>query len=820
MTTLQAFGGRSFLCFPKPRLYRLFLILLGWFFCHSIVAQQVFTGDHLPDTVKTDAILKMPTDTIPDTVYIADCGLDIQFQSDMSPGGILYRDTFNNRPRNSILTICPNNSSNHLLFSFDHFDLEEGDTLCVYEGIVTHYNIASGFGPGATPPFMDGGDGMSGGDGMDGMGGGPTTGSGSGTGGGPITGSGSSIGGLVMSDDNATPAFSSFDPLILITKHSGFGASNFNGGWVSASCDQTVNTSGCLTFHFKTDGDLNKATGWNALLSCRDRTTSLMPPDNQFHSLTCAEDKTEITVNAGKIVTTIDTSGINGVLALSDCTINNDTIRVQIFNGAGTLCKDTCLRAENSFTIDTLAIGTYTLKHYLKADTTIAAESYIAISPPVMVCNDDVNISLDESCGVSLAPDDILENPCTFTGVNARYEMTVTLGTGANAIKITGSTPFMGSSTVMDPSTPIIWIPRDSMDKAGVSHCGGKATVEVKRIYDYGTTCCSQGIIEDVCWGDLTFQDESSPIVYKITKDTVKACNLDLAHLEPLLGKPIVVDNCDSVTVNLVEIDIVTGTQCDALSKYASVWRVEDECGNQTIFRDTLYVQRPTAADIVKLPDVILSCGVDEEKVIQDLSITGIPKFALTNDTLELNTDTYTCDFILLKRDEFFPHPGGIKLFRFWSISDRCSPRPIPIPVDTQLIEFVDTLIPTLICPSNGMLETATKFPLDAFDCNTTVTIENPPAALDLCDPDPIVQMIVVEQLNHGKWDSIAPNLGAAGELSADTFRVGWHAYDESLNFAKDTCHSYFILEDLTPPSAICKDKLNVAFGTEDQTLP
>ncbi len=789
MTTLQAFGGRSFLCFPKPRLYRFFLLLVGCFISSLAMAQQVFTGDYLPDTIKTDAILKMPTDTIPDTVYIADCGLDIQFQSDMTPGGVLYKDIFANRPRNSIVTICPPDASNHLLFSFDHFDLEAGDTLCVYEGIVTHYNIASGFGPGATPPLT---------------GGGLATGSGSSMGGGPLTGSGSN------------PAFPTFDPLILVTKHSGYGASNFNGGWVGASCDQTINTSGCLTFHFKTDGNLDKATGWNAYLSCRDRTTSLMPPDNQFHSLSCAEVKTEITVGAGKILTTIDTSGINGQLALSDCTINNDTIRVKIFNGAGVLCKDTCLRADSTFMMDTLAIGTYTVKHYLKSDTTIAAESYIAISPPVMVCNDDLNISLDASCGVSLAPDDILENPCEILAPYTSYEIKVTMGSGDKKIEMVGSTTTSNTTSI---STPIIWIPRDSMDKAGVSHCGGKAQVEIKRIYDYGTTCCSQGIIEDVCWGSLTFQDETAPIVYKVTKDTVKACNLELANLEPLLGKPIVVDNCDSVTVKLVEIDIVTGTKCDTLSKYASVWRAEDECGNQTIYRDTLYVLRPTAADIVKLPDVILSCGVDEEKAIQDLSITGIPKFALTNDTLELNTETYTCDFILLKRDEYFPHPGGIKLFRFWSLSDRCSPRPIPIPVDTQLIEFVDTLIPTLICPSNGMLETADKFPIGAFDCATSVTIENPPAAHDLCDTDPTVHMIVVEQLNHGKWDSIAPNLGVAGDLTADTFRVGWHAFDETLNFAKDTCHSYFILEDLTPPSAICKDKLNVSFGTEDQTL-
>ncbi len=739
MTTLSAFGGRPKLCFPKPEHYRFLFILLVALCSNNLTALA-------QDTLRTDAIVKISIDSIPDTIVVADCNLDIRFQSDMTEG-IQYSDSLG-KPRNSLITFCPPNGNSNLIFTFEDLGLAPGDNLYAYEGFVTHTMLDD-----PTIPIVP-------------------------------TGSGSTV-----------P-----DPKIILigSNDAAGGASSFNGGWTAANCDRAQNATGCVTFHFTTNGDRKKDIGWNSKLSCQDRTTKIIPPENQFVSLDCQELKRWVGIETGTIE--------------SVCDISNDSITIQILNGAGTICKDTCLKAGDNFTIDTLAIGTYTIKYSLKIDPEITAESYLAISPPVMVCNDDVNVSLGSGCGAKVTPDMLLENPCEVAsglitgsgstiGTSISYEIIVR--------RENGSIIAEGSTATGYPE-----IHKDSIDVCGDT----KYEVEIKRIYDYQDGCCSQGPIEDICWGYMHFIDETGPAFTEIKTDTLKVCTVSLDYLNQILEKPTIIDNCDSATVELYDIELVSGTECDSISTYLAKWRAEDFCGNQTLRSDTLRILRPTAEDFIKLDDIILSCGVDTEAAINDVSKTGIPQLVFSNDTITLNTEDYTCSYILFKEDQYFPHPGGVKLFRYWSFADRCSPRPIPIRIDTQLIEFVDTLLPTLVCPPHNSLADAEKFPLDPFECTLGVSIETP-TATDLCDPSPTVKMNRVEQLVHGTWDSIAPNLSVAGTLMADTFRVGWEAYDETGNRATNICYRYFILEDLTPPSAICKDELHISYGDGENTL-
>ena len=754
MTTLHAFEGKPNLCLPQPEQYRLFFILLSIFcWSHSLVYANADDLKEAPtafvslDTLRTDAVVHISTDTIPDTVIISDCDLNIRFQSDRSYG-LLYKDSINS-PRNSIITFCPPNGNSHLTFNFNSFGLDEGDTLYVYDGLVDHAMLAMlGGSPGATPP---------------------------------PTGTGSSAG------SGATPAFSD----LFIASGSGYGSATFNGGWVAADCDRTTNPSGCITFHFKTDGDGNKDIGWDASIACTDRATTLRPPGNQFINLECADMKGSVTIGAGRV---------NSI-----CTVANDSILVKVINGAGKVCKDTCLDARETFPID-LAIGTYTVQYFLKADPAIKAERYVAISPPVMVCNDNVNVSLGAACSATILPDMLLENPCDPIGNNLYYNIIVTDTKGDTLAK----------GTSKNDKYP--WVLKDKVDICGDT----RYQVEITRVYDYGDACCSQGKVEDVCWGYMTFTDETGPAFYESKTQTVKACDVSLENLNRILTKPNVIDNCDNArekaTVQLSEIELIEGKDCDSVRTYIATWRATDKCGNRGSQRDTVKVLRPTIVDFVDLPDIMLRCGIDEEQVINDIRQTGIPRLAINKDTIELNTEEYICGFILLKEDKYFPHPGGVKLFRYWSISNQCAPRPIPIQIDTQLIEYLDTLVPVLFCPPHNTLADAERIPVRAIDCMQKTFFDDP-VAVDLCDPNPTVQMIALEQRVDGKWDSIAPNLTVTGFLPADTFRVKWHAYDGSGNFAQETCYRYFIFEDETIPSAICKDELHVSFGQGTPTL-
>ena len=68
--------------------------------------------------------------------------------------------------------------------------------------------------------------------------------------------------------------------------------------------------------------------------------------------------------------------------------------------------------------------------------------------------------------------------------------------------------------------------------------------------------------------------------------------------------------------------------------------------------------------------------------------------------------------------------------------------------------------------------------------------------------------------------EKIADNLEEAGKLPCDTFRVGWEAIDIALTKPlRDSCYEYFRLEDVTPPTMICKDEVNVTFDTKGTRL-
>ena len=201
----------------------------------------------------------------------------------------------------------------------------------------------------------------------------------------------------------------------LIAIGSGLGNFQFNGGWVSASCDRIANPSGCLTFQFKTDGIDPRASGWEAWITCETGNLSLIPPDNQFYSLGCDEFKTAVTVNTAD--------------AAAGCNLTNDSLLVQIYNASGTLCKDTCIRANSSFVIDTLAIGSYTVQHTFKAAPSVSTRSFIVISPPALSCNDEVEAVLGSACLADIRPDYILEAPCD-TSANLYYDIVVRTESG------------------------------------------------------------------------------------------------------------------------------------------------------------------------------------------------------------------------------------------------------------------------------------------------------------------------------------------------------------------------------------------------------
>ena len=115
---------------PKPEHYKFILILIGLFFYGGVFGNTTSSSEEssnrnvffTPDTLRMDTIIRISTDTIPDTVVIADCGLNIRFQDDNTYGP-QYEDNLG-KPRNSIISFCPPDGNSHLTFNFSAFSLE------------------------------------------------------------------------------------------------------------------------------------------------------------------------------------------------------------------------------------------------------------------------------------------------------------------------------------------------------------------------------------------------------------------------------------------------------------------------------------------------------------------------------------------------------------------------------------------------------------------------------------------------------------------------------------------------------------------------
>ena len=585
----------------------------------------------------------------------------------------------------------------------------------------------------------------------------------------------------------------------LIGKSSGNGVSKAFGSWLSSSCSPAINSSGCLTFNFITNGDYAKGTGWDAWVSCADKNIVINPPSLPNPKLSCNQTYKVLTIGAAAVK--------------ADCgSISNDSTIVRIANAYGKICIDTCLSKNQGGSItDTFAIGTYIVTYKLKSDSSKQATTYFSVNSPSLVCNDELNLALGSGCEAMIMPDMILESTCDTIPNMLYYQITVKTKAGKILAQGTGKAG----------DYPMI-------RKEQIDFCEQTSyVVEVTRTYYEGQVLsfCNSGVQSTTCRADVNFKDSTPPFFTKRpTTDTVYACDLSLNEATLDFARPEAIDNCSNATVSLLGTSQVNSASvCGETATYLINWQAKDKCGNSSIVKDTIRVMRPGLDKVVMNKNVILSCGEDPSYAINDLDKTGLPGLMVgiqkngvfeATDTIELSTTDYVCSYILKKEDQSFPSTCGTKYFRNWTLLDWCTNQG-PISIGTQLIQFKDTIAPVIKCKASTSLETAEIISISPFQCAEELTL-TPPTASDNCDVLPEVKMYTVERRENGGWWKVADNLAQAGALSAGTFRIGWRAFDVCPEQTKeDSCFQYFILEDNTKPTAICEDLLNISLAND-----
>ncbi|MFK7983809.1 MAG: Ig-like domain-containing protein [Saprospiraceae bacterium] len=581
-----------------------------------------------------------------------------------------------------------------------------------------------------------------------------------------------------------------------ITTMTGTGVSQANGGWVTSNCDPKINPTGCLTFQFRTDGDNNKGRGWDASISCNDRAITLTAPDNLIANLACTE--------------TYAILDIKPAMVMADCGTVQDSQIVRVFNTQGAICLDTCL-ATTDVVKDTFGIGTYFVEYKLKSDTIKMTKGIISVQTATLVCNDEVTISLGAGCAIAITPDDLLEGTCDTITDTLYYFISLEYVDAKGQTKTVAGGGKGGN------------YPRITKDM--MNACSGtiKATIE-KRYYEgLNLSFCNNGQQSSTCSTIINAVDQTAPIFTNISRtDTFKLCTTDLSPENLGIPTPKAIDNCDSAKVEFTSINLLTdGGACDT-TRAEITWTATDACDNKTTTTQLVVILRPDANDVVKVADVVLSCGEDTEATINDFAKTGMPGIKvgkiengvlIPSDTIALDTANYNCGFILQKRDIKLPSDCGIKIFRYWDILDWCDTNTGIIPLDTQFIELRDTLAPAFMATTLPTLNL--EVPYDA--CTLDITNLEQPTATDNCGT-PTVKLAKVVRIENGAKIEIPTDQLTA--LNADSFEIEWVAADDCYTQTKTASLTQLvIIEDKTLPTAICTDKINLSLGRSEERL-
>ena len=595
----------------------------------------------------------------------------------------------------------------------------------------------------------------------------------------------------------------------------GVGVAKALGGWVDASCDPAVNPSGCLTFVFETDGDNRKGSGWDAWVDCEERKVELSGVTIADVRLKCTDPMYgEVTIPAPTV------KGCGAAIT--------DSVFARVMNQHGIVCIDTMLSKTGLGGLavsatQQFAIGQYMVIYKLKSDTTKTLAVPFSVQAPALVANDEVRVPFGAACMIVLSPDDVLEQPCDTTRY-MQYNVEVTIGEGKDKVvlKTTGH-DMMGAVQY-----PIIT--GDTIKAAGVSICGGTATVKIERIY-YGdrdkdgnpdlpaVVDCDNGTKTLSASTTLRFNDDSAPWVdLKTAPDTLIAC--DTTGLAAML-KAEAVDNCDddikvTFTVKLDENDPCFNELGKKDTTRAVVtFSAVDDCGNIGTATKVITMIRPDITDarfIEKSPNVKVECKETATYVAPKLKIGVLKNGVFTSTgTVQLNTETYVCGYILVNTQETIPATDcGEKKYVYWDALDWCAPSGGPKRIDTTFVEYTDETAPTFNA-GQGANQT---IELDHFSCTYDIYKITEPKASDNCDATPEVTLTAVNRIEDGGLWPI--DKADWAKLDCDSFQLTWTAEDdchEQTGVA--TLNQIVVIKDVTKPSAACQDQLNVSLSNE-----
>ncbi|MBU6341719.1 MAG: hypothetical protein KGS48_09520, partial [Bacteroidetes bacterium] len=419
-----------------------------------------------------------------------------------------------------------------------------------------------------------------------------------------------------------------------------------------------------------------------------------------------------------------------------------------------------------------------------------------------LVCNDLVQVSLDQNCEAELLPDDILEG---------------------------GGCP--NGNLQVQAKINNIWVPASGNFVCTSANIGQTLQVRVRDL-----------ISGNMCWGNVKVEDKLAPTI------TCTNINLNCAvtnytpayilnSLNIAAAYPTVDDNCGNTTLTYIDtysdvsctgtINGVTNVSAYVLRK----WTAVDQSGNSATCNQYLYFKRKNVGTVKFPADYTFSCS---SNVNTDPSVTGVPYINEFGVNFPLYPNNAFCELSLAYTDQLLPVcDGTYKILRTWTVLDWCLPTS-PFPPNQnpvyyiQLIKVVDDQGPAFTCPADLTVSTNTNnccavvnLP-DVIIEDACSRINNISAMVITFDPYTGAQTgmytlggTLTSFPGNNLWDlDTLGNWGNTPCLPPGTHRVIYTAEDDCGNTS--TCSYRLTIADEEPPTAACDQFTVVGIGHDD----
>ncbi|MFN0216199.1 MAG: T9SS type A sorting domain-containing protein [Saprospiraceae bacterium] len=415
----------------------------------------------------------------------------------------------------------------------------------------------------------------------------------------------------------------------------------------------------------------------------------------------------------------------------------------------------------------------------------------VANAQCAMICNDLVQVSMDDDCQVELLPDMILEgNGCP----NGVFQVQA---------KING-----------------VWTPASGNFVATEAHINLTLQVRVKDLVS-GNSCIGNAHIEDKLPPELDCADLflNCAITNYTPAYLLNELNISDAY-------PSVVENCTPTTLTYIDTwfdlgcsGIING-HSDISAYVVRKWTAVDESGNSATCNQYLYFERRHGVDVFFPADYTVDCS----DPVTSPSVTGIPYVVDFGHQFDIWPNGTFCELNATYQDLKLPIcDGTYKILRTWTVYDWCLPTgPLNPLTHVQLIKVLDDQGPELECPENMTLS------INPNDCH-----------LDLNLPDVIVtdncsRLASIEaqwQDYNGIWQSLYGTftnfpgnnfwdrdtlavLGYANNLGIGVNQIKYIIKDDCGNIT--VCYFDVTVADYDPPTAACDQTTTIALGLDD----